>query len=105
MKSNYGQNSALQYYVASEPREDLSESIRLFPHDRILRTLGLLLQQAGITEYDLRVSDALYSIYTQVVTEDRARPSLIQQIFGFRGAQKRRPQLAMRHQEECTQHC
>ena len=99
MKSNYGENSALEYYVASEPSEDLSESIRLFPHDRILRTLGLLLQQAGITEYDLRVSDALYSIYTQVVTEDRARPSLMRQIFGFGGAQKRRPQLAMRQLE------
>ena len=98
MKSNYGQNSALEYYVASEPTEDLSESVRLFPHDRILRTLGLLLQQAGITKYDLRVSDAVYSIYTQVVTEDRPRPSLIRQIFGFGGAQKRRP-LAMRRLE------
>ena len=97
MKLSHSQNSApVQYDVPSAATEDLTESTKFFPHDRILRTLGALLQQAGITEYDLRVNGAVYTIHGQVAKQNSAPQSLLRQFFGFSGAGKRCQQPAVR---------
>ena len=80
------QNSALaEFHPRSPAAEELSESIKFFPHDRILRTLGSLLQQAGFREFDLRVSGGLYTAYGQVAEDNSVPRSLLQRIFRFSG--------------------
>jgi hypothetical protein len=80
------QNSALaEFHRPSPAAEELSESIKFFPHDRILRTLGSLLQQAGFREFDLRVSGGLYTAYGQVAEDNSVPRSLLQRIFRFSG--------------------
>jgi len=97
MKLHDSQSHGLaEYQVPSQPTEELSESIKFFPYDRILRTLGSLLQQAGFTEYDLRVSGGDYTILGQVGTESSAPRSLLQKMFKFSGAGNKRQQATMR---------
>lgn len=95
MKAYESQSSALaEYQVPSEASEPLSESIKFFPHDRILRTLGALLQQAGFTEYHLRVSGDAYTVLGQIAKENSAPRSLLRKIFSFnRDEQKRHHEI------------
>jgi hypothetical protein len=65
-----------QFNVSSAGAEELTESIKFFPHDRLLRSLGLLLQQAGFSEFELRVSGAVYTAYGQVAEENASLLSL-----------------------------
>jgi len=97
MKLLHSQNTALaEYDVPSAATEDLSESTKFFPHDRILRTLGALVQQAGFTEYELRVNGAVYTILGQVAIQHSVPQSLLRQIFSFSGTRKRCQQPKVR---------
>ena len=97
MKRSHSQNSALaQYDVPSAAPEDLNESTKFFPHDRVLRTLGALLQQAGFTDYELRVNGVVYTILGQVAAQHSAPRSLLRQIFGLSGVGKQCQQPAVR---------
>ena len=97
MKLYDSQNSApAEYQVASQPAEELSDSIKFFPYDRLLRTLGSLLQQAGFTEYVLRVIGSDYTILGRVGMESSAPRCLLQKIFNLRGARKKNQRATLR---------
>jgi hypothetical protein len=97
MKLSHSQNTALaEYNVPSAATENLAESTKFFPHDRILRTLGALLQQAGFTEYELRVNGAVYAILGQVAKQHSAPRSLLRRFFGFSGTGEQCQQPAVR---------
>jgi len=92
MKFYDSQNSApAEFQVTSQPAEELSESIKFFPYDRLLRTLGSLLQQAGFTEYVLTVSGTDYTILGKGAVESSAAPSLLHKMLklNFSGARKK----------------
>jgi hypothetical protein len=97
MKVYESQNSALaEYQVPQQATQELSESIKFFPHDRILRTLGSLLQEHGFTEYELRVSDGDYTVLRQVAKENFAPRSLLKKFFSFNPTRYKRQQPPLR---------
>ena len=97
MKLSHSQNTAFaEYDVPSAPTEDLAESTKFFPHDRILRTLGALLQQAGFAQFEVRVNGAVYTIIGQVAIQNSVPRSLLRQIFGLRGVRTRRQEPTVR---------
>jgi len=88
MKPYNSQKPALaEYQVPPEATETLSESIKFFPHGRILRTLGSLLQQVGLTEYELRVSGDIYMVRGQIAEQNSPPRSLLKKMFGFKRAE------------------
>jgi hypothetical protein len=91
MKLYQTQNLALgEFHVAASNTDELTESIKFFPHDRILRSLGALLQQAGFTEFELRVSRGLYTACGQISENTSAPRTLLQRMFWFSGAHNKR---------------
>ena len=84
-----------EFHIRSPETEELNESIKFFPHDRILRTLGALLQQAGFSEFEIRVGRGLYTAYGQVAENNCAPKSLLQRIFLFTGAGSKRQHPAV----------
>jgi len=90
MNQNHAHNASIpKYQVGSEVAEDLAETIKYFPHQRFLRTLGQVLQRDGFTEFELSVDDQGYVSRGAVVAQNGASPSLIRKIFGLGAAPKR----------------
>ncbi len=77
-----------QYTVPRDVVPNMGESAKFFPHGRILRALGDLLQKDGLVEFELQIRDGIYCVQGPPVSVAAPRLSLWQKIFALGSADK-----------------
>jgi len=62
--------------------DDSSDAMQYLPYDRILRTLGSMLQRESLEEFELQRSDDVYRVRGQSSRLNSGRLSLFERLFG-----------------------
>jgi hypothetical protein len=85
MTQNRAPNSIFEEFPLVSPLAgEATEATRVFSLDRVLRTLGTMLQQDGFSEFELLVCDEVYVVRGQATAGQFARRSLFRKIFSLR---------------------
>jgi hypothetical protein len=84
MKQSSTQKSILiEHQSQSGVADDSSDAIQYLSYDRLLRTLGSMLQRENLGEFDLQHSDDVYTVRGQSSRMNSGRFSLFERIFRF----------------------
>ena len=94
--SNERKAAFVEYNVPAAVSDNISESMKYFPYDRILRTLGSALEREGFSEFDLQVSRDGYAVCGSSPLKKSVSPSLFRRILGRENAGNRGDKPAMR---------
>jgi len=92
---NHSHNAApAEYQVPQDVVPDWTESTKFFPHGRILRALGELLQQDRYCEFELQIRDGTYAVRGQALAPAVGRKSLMQKILSLgKGRKSTKPHV------------
>lgn len=83
MKPDREQKSSFnERKISSGSADDSSDAVQYSTYDRILRSLGSMLEQEGLVEFELQVGDDVYTIRGRPSRKNSRALSLLERIFG-----------------------
>jgi hypothetical protein len=81
--------------ISSGSADDSSDAVQYLAYDRILRSLGSILEQESLMEFELQLSDDVYTIRGRPARRNSRRLSLLERIFGSGKSLRNSHQAAM----------